>query len=67
MKITEFTTLKDILNLETGEDVLKKHGVPCMSCPMAALELNILTIGEVCQIYKLNLEKILEELNENRQ
>lgn len=63
MKVAESTTLKDIVEIEQGEDILKKHGVPYMTCPMAAQELNTLTIGEITQIYRLNLDKILKELN----
>lgn len=63
MKITFKTTLKDILKIEKGSQILQDNGVPCLSCPMVALELDILTIGEVSQIYQLDLGKILRELN----
>lgn len=64
MLVTLKTTLKDILKLKKGSEVLQANGVPCLNCPMAALELNTLTIGEVSQIYHLDLEKILLELNQ---
>lgn len=63
MKVIFKTTLKDILKIKKGSQILQDNGVPCLSCPMAALELNTLTIGEVSQIYHLDLEKILKELN----
>lgn len=63
MKATEDSTLENILDLEKGNEILQKHGVPCMSCPMAAQELSSLTIGEVCHIYKLGLNQILNDLN----
>ncbi|MFA7253245.1 MAG: hypothetical protein WC107_01680 [Patescibacteria group bacterium] len=63
MKVTSKTTLRDILALKKGSQVLQENGVPCLSCPMAALELNTLTIGEICRMYQLDLEKILKELN----
>jgi len=62
-KITQNTTLKKILEVRGSDEVLAKYGVPCLSCPMASLEINRLKIGEVCKMYGLNLEKILEELN----
>ena len=34
-----------------------------MGCPMAQFEMDKLEIGEVCKMYGLNLEKILKELN----
>lgn len=55
--------MKKILEVRGSDEVLAKYGVPCLSCPMASLEINRLKIGEVCKMYGLNLEKILEELN----
>ncbi len=62
-KITEKSTLKKIMKLEGGIEVLVKNNVPCISCPMAQFEINKLQIGKVCEMYSLNLEKILKELN----
>ena len=44
-----------------------ENGVPCLSCPMAAMEIDELEIGNVCKIYGLNLKKILKELNKIHQ
>ena len=63
MKITKKTTLKEILKGKKGEEVLVKYGVPCLSCPMASLEIDKLEIGQVCAMYDLPLEKILKDLN----
>lgn len=63
MKFTDKTILKKIIETPGGEDILLKHGVPCISCPMAKFELDQLKIGQVCQMYGLNLEKILKDLN----
>ncbi len=63
MKITNKTTLKEILETPGAEGVLAKHGVPCVSCPMAKFELDKLEIGEVCKMYGIDLEKLLEDLN----
>ena len=63
MKITKSTTLEKILELKNGDDILHKNNVPCVSCPMAEMELSTLKIGDVCKMYGLNLDKILKELN----
>ena len=63
--ITKNTTLEKILELKNGEEILHKNNVPCMSCPYADMELAELKLGDVCKAYKLNLEKILKELNKN--
>ena len=63
MKITKATTLEKIMELKNGEKILHKNNVPCVSCPMAEMELSTLKIGDVCKMYGLNLEKILKELN----
>jgi uroporphyrin-III C-methyltransferase/precorrin-2 dehydrogenase/sirohydrochlorin ferrochelatase len=48
-----------------GEEIetLMENGVPCLSCPMAEMEIDKLKIGDVCKAYGLNLKKILKELN----
>ena len=62
--ITENTTLAKILEKEGAKDVLSKNGVPCVSCAMAAGEANFLKIGQITEMYSLDKEKILKELNE---
>jgi hypothetical protein len=61
--ITKNTTLEKIMEKKDGEEILHKNNVPCVSCPMAAMELSSLKIGDVCKMYELDLEKILKELN----
>ena len=61
--ITKETTLEKIIAQKGGEEILHKNNVPCVSCPMAPMELSDLKIGDVCKMYKLNLAKILKELN----
>ena len=65
-KVTLNTTLKKILELKGAEKILFKYNVPCLSCPLASLELKALTIGQVAKAYGLDLEKILKELNSLR-
>jgi hypothetical protein len=62
-KITSKTTLAKIIARKGAGEVLVKNGVPCLSCPMAKFEINELRIGDVCKMYRLNLKKILKELN----
>lgn len=65
-KINGKTTLKKILDIKGGAKILMENGVPCLSCPMASFEIDMLKIGEVCKMYKLNLNKILKELNKTK-
>ncbi|MEK7658684.1 MAG: hypothetical protein AAB352_02345 [Patescibacteria group bacterium] len=62
-KITDKATLKNILEKKGACEILAKHNLPCMSCPMAYFELEKLEIGEVSKMYGLPLEKILKDLN----
>jgi len=62
-KATSKTTLGKILKIKKGGKILAKHGVPCLSCPMASMEIDKLEIGKVCKMYGLNLKEILKDLN----
>ena len=61
--ITKNSTLKDILEIKGAEKILADNRVPCLSCPMAAMEISELKLGEVCEAYGLDLKKILQDLN----
>ena len=63
MKITSKSTIAKILEIKGAEAVLVKHGVPCLSCPMAPFEMDDLEIGKVCKVYGLKLKEILKDLN----
>ncbi len=65
-KINEKTTISQIMKLSRGEEILRKHGVPCVSCPLAAQEIDSLEIGEVADIYNLAKEEIIKELNNEK-
>jgi hybrid cluster-associated redox disulfide protein len=62
-KITKEMTLAEILNRKGAEKILQKYNFPCLTCPMAKFEIENLKIGQVCEMYGINLEKVLEELN----
>lgn len=66
MKVDKNTTLEIILEQKGAEEILAKHGVPCVSCPMAAMELSELKIGNVCKMYGLKLDAILKDLNNGK-
>ncbi len=66
MKINKNTTLKKILDIKGSDKILQKHKIPCLSCPMASVEMSVLKIGEIAKMYGLDLEKILKDLNNIR-
>lgn len=63
-KITEETTLAEILKSPENEKILAKHNLPCLTCPFAKYEMENLTLGQVCQTYNIDPKKLLKELNE---
>ncbi len=60
----ENTTLEEILKTKHGKEVLAENGVPCISCAMAKEEMSFLKIGQIADMYELDKDKILKELNE---
>jgi len=63
MKFTEKTTLAEILGFGGAEEVLAKHNVPCLSCPMVKSEMEWLTIGQICVTYGIDSAVLLKDLN----
>jgi hybrid cluster-associated redox disulfide protein len=66
-EITKDTTLAEILKLPEANKILAKYNLPCLDCPAASFEVDQLKIGDVCQMYNINLKKLLEELNKTSQ
>lgn len=65
MEYTKDSTLKQILEAgQEKEAVLYEFGVPCVTCPFAKIEMDKLTIGDICSMYHLDLEAILKKLNQ---
>jgi len=62
-KITEDTTLAEILKYSEAEKILAKYNLPCLGCPFAKFEMENLKIGEVCKMYNIDLKNLLKELN----
>ncbi len=65
-KINKNTKLSDILKNPQAEKILKKHNLPCLSCPFAQMEIENLEIGSICENYQLDLNKILKDLNNSQ-
>jgi hypothetical protein len=65
-QLTKETVLADILEISGAEEVLAKYNLPCLTCPFAKLEMSELKIGEVCKMYGIDDEKLVEELNKLR-
>ena len=63
-KITKETFLIEILNHPQAKKILEKYQLPCLNCPFASFGLERLKLGEVCEIYQIDLENLLKELNE---
>lgn len=61
--ITKDTTLDEILKKPGTEKALAKYNLPCLSCPFADSEKEDLKIGRICEMYGVDLENLLKELN----
>ena len=62
-KITEDTTLAELLNYPEAKKILEKYNLPCLQCPFAKIEAEKLKIGQICQQYGVETEKLLKELS----
>lgn len=62
-KYTSKTKISEITKEEKNLKILKKHRVPCISCPFGPIEMNVLEIGHVSKIYGIDLKPLLNELN----
>jgi len=63
MKITKDTTLAKVLEIKGAEKTLSKFQMPCLGCAMAQMEMDSLKLGDICNVYGLDLDKLLKELN----
>lgn len=63
-KITQNTTLKKILEIKGTEKILEEFNLPCLFCAFAKMEMEKLKIGEICDLYGIDKEKLLKKLNE---
>ena len=63
-KITENTTLKEILENKELIKILEDFGVPCLFCPFSRMEMENLTIGKICENYNIDAKKLIKKLNQ---
>ena len=63
-KITGETTIEEVLKNPRAALVLREHGIPCPTCPMARFEMSKLKVRDVAKAYGVDLEKLLTALNE---
>ena len=63
MKITKDITLAKVLEINGAEKILLKFQMPCLHCPMAQMEMASLKLGDICNMYGIDLDKLLKELN----
>lgn len=63
MEVTKETTLGEIIEIEGVHEVLSEHHVPCVTCPFARAEMDLLKIGEICESYGIDCEALLKDLN----
>jgi hypothetical protein len=61
--INKETVLGDIVKLKGSDKVLHDNRVPCITCPMAKMEMDTLKVGQICNMYGLDEKKLLKELN----
>jgi len=62
-KITKNATLAELLENPEAQKILAKYNLPCLGCPFAKMEMENLKIGDICQMYNIDAEKLLKELN----
>ncbi|TFB08196.1 DUF1858 domain-containing protein [Candidatus Atribacteria bacterium MT.SAG.1] len=62
-KFTKNSSLAETLEKKGMEKILAKYNLPCLTCPMAKFEIENLKLGQVCETYGINIEKLLKELN----
>lgn len=64
MKVTKKTKLSKLIDDKKAQRVLEKFDFPCISCPHARMEMEVLEIGNVCEVYDIDSVKLIKELNE---
>lgn len=62
-KLTGKSTLGEVMKVEGSQVVLSTHNVPCLTCPMAQMEMGTLTLEQICNQYGIDLKKLLQDLN----
>jgi phosphoribosylamine-glycine ligase len=63
--ITANSTLKEVLEIKGANDILTKHNVPCIGCALAQMEMDKLTLKDICEKYNIDINRLLEDLNKS--
>ncbi|MEI8364311.1 MAG: hypothetical protein WCF78_02550 [archaeon] len=61
--ITKKSKYGEVLKISGSEKVLSKYNVPCVTCPMAKMEMNTLTLEQIGGWYGIDVDSIINELN----
>ena len=64
MKITKKTKLSKIIDEKKVTKILEKYEFPCISCPFARMEMENLDLGSICEMYDIDANSLIKELNE---
>lgn len=64
MKITKKTKLSKIIDEKKVKSILEKYEFPCISCPFARYEMENLDLGTICEMYNIDADNLINELNE---
>lgn len=62
-KFTKETILAEIMKIPGAQEVLAKYNLPCLSCPFAKFETEKLKIGQVCQMYGIDVDNLIKDLS----
>jgi len=65
-KITENTTLAEVLKKPENRKILAKYNLPCLTCPFAGAEMEDLKIGKICEMYGIDINNLLKDLNKEK-
>ncbi len=60
------TTLAEILKSPGLKKILAKYNLPCLTCPFASLEMEDLKIGKICEMYEIDINNLLKDLNKEK-
>lgn len=62
MKINKKTTLAEAIKNPKAVEILGEYNVPCLSCPFARMEMEELTLEQICKNYDIDIDALIEEL-----
>jgi hypothetical protein len=63
MKVTKKTKLSKIIDNKKIAKILEKYEFPCISCPFAKMEMENLDIGSICEMYDIDVDGLIKEIN----